>query len=235
MKAIGVDGTEPPLEDIRLIATRYVKEILAERPEGPYVIGGYSVGGVIAFETALQLQAMGKVVSRVIAFDTLAPGYPKPMPMLKRVREHARVFRNMKGKRKLHYLGNRIDQMKKRILFRLNLHRFYAPPIPGMKVVPQERLKHVWGALYKAREAYLPSEHFNGRVILVSSEQTDQWIGHYYDDPHKGWNRWCDEVQLYVVPAEHMLFFRDDNIELLSSQMREILRQVATESRISKV
>ena len=83
----GVDGSEPPLDRFEDIAARYVQQILSVRQEGPYVLGGYSVGGRIALEVALQLQAMGKPVSHLIIFDMFAPGYPQPLPLHRRILE----------------------------------------------------------------------------------------------------------------------------------------------------
>ena len=54
--------------------------ILAERPDGPYLIGGYSIGGRIALELALRLQKRGKQVPALIIFDEFAPGSPRPLP-----------------------------------------------------------------------------------------------------------------------------------------------------------
>ena len=56
-------------------------EILKVRPRGPYVLGGYSVGGLMAFEVALMMQKRGLEVARVISFDTHAPGYPRKLPL----------------------------------------------------------------------------------------------------------------------------------------------------------
>src|SRR5262249_60552315 len=52
MKAIGVDGSEPPPDRVEEIAARYVEEIVKARPRGPYVLAGYSGGGLRAFEVA---------------------------------------------------------------------------------------------------------------------------------------------------------------------------------------
>ena len=80
MKAIGVDGSEPPLDRVEPIAERYLGEILKARPKGPYVLAGYSVGGLMAFEVARLMQQRGIEVARVVLFDTFAPGYPRPLP-----------------------------------------------------------------------------------------------------------------------------------------------------------
>ena len=54
------------------IATSYVEEILAHNPHGPYCLAGYSLGGIIVFEMARQLRAMGKEIKLLAAFDTYA-------------------------------------------------------------------------------------------------------------------------------------------------------------------
>lgn len=56
--------------NIETIANFYNSEILKHNPEGPYAIGGYSIGGIIAFEMVKQLQAKGKVVKLLAIFDT---------------------------------------------------------------------------------------------------------------------------------------------------------------------
>ncbi len=46
-------------------------------PEGPYLLGGYCLGGVVAFTLAQRLCAAGADVRLVVLFDAAAPGYPK--------------------------------------------------------------------------------------------------------------------------------------------------------------
>jgi thioesterase domain-containing protein len=68
--AIG-DFGEASVEDI---AGSYVASIRDIQNDGPYWLGGYSVGGVVAFETARQLHACGQQVALLALFDTTAPG-----------------------------------------------------------------------------------------------------------------------------------------------------------------
>ncbi|GAB6033131.1 hypothetical protein CHUAL_012740 [Chamberlinius hualienensis] len=51
---------DAPLNSIKDLAAYYIKRIKAHQPRGPYRLGGYSFGGVLMFEMALQLQATGK-------------------------------------------------------------------------------------------------------------------------------------------------------------------------------
>jgi thioesterase domain-containing protein len=52
------------------LAAHYVEALRMVQPEGPYFLGGYSLGGVIAFEMAQQLVARGQTVGQLLIVDT---------------------------------------------------------------------------------------------------------------------------------------------------------------------
>ncbi len=58
------------------MAAAYVRELVAFRPEGPYALGGWSLGGMIAFEVACQLAEQGREVSLLLMLDTFRPAGP---------------------------------------------------------------------------------------------------------------------------------------------------------------
>lgn len=68
------------LPTIEELAAIYVAEIKRRQPEGPYLVGGYSVGGVIAFEVARQLLEDGNEVEKLILIDTVCPTFGNSMP-----------------------------------------------------------------------------------------------------------------------------------------------------------
>jgi acetoacetyl-CoA synthetase len=59
-----------PLARIEDMAARYIAEIRCLQPTGPYRLGGYSMGGLIAYEMARQLRAAGEAVELLALFDT---------------------------------------------------------------------------------------------------------------------------------------------------------------------
>jgi thioesterase domain-containing protein len=59
----------PQVYDVSLEATVHVRTILARQPHGPYMLGGCSVGGLVAYEAAQQLQAQGHEVGLLVLFD----------------------------------------------------------------------------------------------------------------------------------------------------------------------
>ncbi|MGD0774761.1 MAG: amino acid adenylation domain-containing protein [Candidatus Solibacter sp.] len=64
-------------QNVRRLATEACAAIRASLPKGPRVLGGYCLGGIVAYETARRLAAMGEEVRLVVLFDAPAPGYPK--------------------------------------------------------------------------------------------------------------------------------------------------------------
>ncbi|KAF2234726.1 ketoacyl-synt-domain-containing protein [Viridothelium virens] len=62
------------------VSAIYLAEMKRRQPQGPYVVGGWSAGGVIAYEVALQLQAMGEKVERLVLIDSPCPVALEPLP-----------------------------------------------------------------------------------------------------------------------------------------------------------
>ncbi len=71
-------GTQPAYESLSDLASHYIAAIRAARPRGPYVLGGWSFGGVVAFEMAQQLRQEGETVPAVLLLDTYPPGTLHP-------------------------------------------------------------------------------------------------------------------------------------------------------------
>ena len=67
----GLDGKQPLYTRIEDMATHYIQEIQTIQPNGPYFLGGYSFGGVVAFEMARQLQEQGQQVGILVMLDKL--------------------------------------------------------------------------------------------------------------------------------------------------------------------
>jgi thioesterase domain-containing protein len=66
--SLSVDGTSRV--NVEDMATRYAQEIRGVQPTGPYYLGGYSAGGVFAFEIAQQLMKQGQEIGLLVLFDS---------------------------------------------------------------------------------------------------------------------------------------------------------------------
>ncbi len=76
LQARGLYGDAAPHRDFVAAATDYIAEMKAVQAQGPYLVGGFSGGGLIAWDIARQLEAAGEVVSLVVLLDTPVPMRP---------------------------------------------------------------------------------------------------------------------------------------------------------------
>jgi yersiniabactin nonribosomal peptide synthetase len=73
LQAAGLSGEQAPLDDVPAMAALYLRAVRQQQPQGPYLLGGWSSGGAIAFEMARQLERDGERVEGVVLIDTPAP------------------------------------------------------------------------------------------------------------------------------------------------------------------
>jgi phthiocerol/phenolphthiocerol synthesis type-I polyketide synthase E len=73
LQAQGFDGQAEPLSRVEDMAARYIDAVYAVQPNGPYLLGGSSFGGIVAFEMAQQLRTRGQEVALLALLDTAAP------------------------------------------------------------------------------------------------------------------------------------------------------------------
>ncbi len=73
IEARGMDGQEPPLDDVYAMAASYLAAIEQVWPSGPYHIGGYSFGASVAYEIARLAREQGKAVGLVALIGMGAP------------------------------------------------------------------------------------------------------------------------------------------------------------------
>jgi thioesterase domain-containing protein len=69
----GDDGSPIRWTGVEEIAAHFIEELRSVRSRGPYLLGGYSFGGIVAFEMAQQLSAAGEEVPLLALFDTYDP------------------------------------------------------------------------------------------------------------------------------------------------------------------
>ncbi len=72
LQSVGIAGDDEPLTSVEAMASLYVSELKTVQPAGPYYIGGYQTGALIALEIAHQLTHNGDHVS-LLAFIEVTP------------------------------------------------------------------------------------------------------------------------------------------------------------------
>jgi thioesterase domain-containing protein/acyl carrier protein len=68
--AHGVEHRARPDRSIVAAARRQVENLRAVQADGPYLVGGYSGGGIVAYEIAQQLRRAGETVALLVLLDT---------------------------------------------------------------------------------------------------------------------------------------------------------------------
>ncbi len=75
LQSVGLQGEAWPLMSIQAMAQRYLREIVAKDPIGPYLLGATCMGGMVAFEIAQMLVRQNRKVGLLALFDV-----PYPLP-----------------------------------------------------------------------------------------------------------------------------------------------------------
>lgn len=107
VQSVGLDGSEAPLTRIEDMAARYVTELRAVQPFGPYYLCGYSMGGWIAYEMAQQLMAADQRVAFLGLFDTPSRQGPQRASLGQWLGHHAAAMAALKASDIAPYLGQR--------------------------------------------------------------------------------------------------------------------------------
>jgi len=89
LQARGLDGDEIPFADADSMVAHYIQEIRRVQPVGPFLLGGYSFGGRIAYLMAQQLRAAGEDVPLLALFDTYYHGGKQRADIAQWFRLHA--------------------------------------------------------------------------------------------------------------------------------------------------
>jgi amino acid adenylation domain-containing protein len=251
LQARGLDGKSDPHDDLRRMAADYVEEIRGLQPEGPYLLAGHSLGGVIAFEVARQLHERGQRVALLAMFDTTLSTSPRDeSPAVQSHGAHdrdedARTLADMAaaiggflGKEvgvsfeELRALSN--DAQIERLVEALSRNDAL-PPGGGAELI--RNLLNVNRAHVRARRSYraLPSPVsitlFRARDAQPSAQRPEEPDAP--GDESLGWNAVSTEpVRVLRTPGDHVSMMAEPNVESLARALRscldEMLQSLAT-------
>jgi amino acid adenylation domain-containing protein len=226
LQAPGLDGIGEPLSRVEDMASLYVREIRACLPEGPFLLGGASFGGRVAFEMARQLESMGSQVHLVALFDAFAPGIEGPSLRARSRGYAARIAyhgRNVLfGARRRDYVVRKSRTILRRLKSRLwqAVHASYqrrSKPLPRI-------LQDVREAGYLANRRYR-AQPYGGRVVLFRAGVRSAADALSAD---MGWSRFAKGgVEIREVPGDHVDMLLKPQVVSLAQQLRECLARAA--------
>jgi thioesterase domain-containing protein len=155
-------------ETVQALASLYVDEIISIHPNGPYHLGGYCWGGIIAFEIAQQLVARGHVVETLIVAEVepqLQGELIKFLRRVKRVQAYWRKLHELSPDRSILYSAYALCR---KVTSKL------------ISIMKQQVADIAFNQLSKHDDNALPSGYemrsYSGRLNLIFSEDSDSGV-----------------------------------------------------------
>ncbi|WP_375515431.1 amino acid adenylation domain-containing protein [uncultured Nostoc sp.] len=217
----GLDGKHPFDTRVEDMATHYIQEIQTLQPNGPYFLGGYSFGGVVAFEMARQLREQGEQVGILVMLDSCRPGYSWRASFLKRVFLHLNNI-VQQGPAYLWQRAIRWSYWRKSLL--QNTYNRYLEVALDLAVT-DKHLKIIDANTQAVSEYIFPV--YPGRAILLRTEDQnrDEAIATQYD-PQFGWGEVvAGGLDIHYVPGSHLGLLNEPHVQELAETLRNCLIQ----------
>jgi aspartate racemase len=221
---VGALPTPFKLEDV---AAYHVETIRTVQARGPYFLGGWSAGGVVAYEIAQQLSAQGEDVALVALFDAVMPAQFASLSPLRSTQARLRLLTQKLGFHCRHlcrgslreapgYLHDRLKTIREdleerawRIRYALRLMR-RRPIEAGLR--DPHQINVFTYRTYRPRP-------YPSRVVLF--RRSDR---RHYSDPAAGWRPLLgDRLEIHEAHGDHMTMFSDPHVELLARALRGCL------------
>jgi thioesterase domain-containing protein/acyl carrier protein len=224
LQARGLNGDAEPARTFEEMAAHYIAEMRSAQPRGPYFIGGLSLGGVIAFEMARQLEAAGDAVALVALLD--AHLHPRFLPRALRIPYKAlKLWRyatllvtgSLSDQRSYLYgvAGNVVRRARARWAAR-------RAGSGALRDGGATSLAEIQGVIWLAFERYVPKP-YGGRLTLLRAAQRHPDIP---SDPAYEWPAWTrDGVDVVNVPGDHLSMFELPNVDVLAGRLSACLTE----------
>jgi len=197
------DGHGLENRTVEEMASRYMQEIGAAQPHGPFFLGGYCMGGLIALEIAQQLRALGEHVGLVIMLDTYNYNtvsltevrLESPLHLMQNLWFHIANAASISAKERKQFVRQKLDVEWARLGVRL---RHTASRLRAYSNGEQNKYPHL---LIKklndeASLRYLPSP-YEGRVAVIRPKGSFLGMG----SPTLGWEGVIRNLEVYELPV----------------------------------
>jgi amino acid adenylation domain-containing protein len=224
LQARGLDGSPAAQTSVETTAAYYLEEIRKVHAHGPYLLSGYSFGGLLSYEIALQLRAIGEEVALLVLFDTPNPANrPRARSWMQvaRYRIPRLLSRGVSAGRIFEFSAAHIGGKFGAQLLKWN-ERYHSLAIdeqsdPAKLVDLRVRMAHCRASLlYKPRP-------YGGKITLFRT--LDQPID-FEVQADLGWSTVAlGGVEVHDVPGSHTTLFSDESIvRILAREVGECIK-----------
>ena len=225
LQARGLYGDQDPHETFEDMARDYIAEMRTVQKSGPYLLGGFSGGGITAYEIARQLREDGEDIALLVMLDTPLPQAP-PLSSVDRMSIHWQRLRNKGASYFAEWAKNRyqweLRKFRKRFEEDENDSRPYDFQSEGMEVAFRRALDR-----YQLSPQPIPITLFRPRLDTAYQlsgnrvANTDREVV-YHDN---GWSPYVSTVKVIEVPGDHDSMVLEPNVRVLASELRATIDQ----------
>jgi 3-oxoacyl-(acyl-carrier-protein) synthase/thioesterase domain-containing protein len=193
LQARGIDGVLRPHAIIEEMAAAYLEEVRAHQPRGPYMLAGYSGGGLVALEMAQRLSEVGEAVNLLALIDTFHPATPIRKMTLARRLERTR-------EEGAEYLRHVLEHQAAQYRVRRKLKEALRLAATGQAIPAELREVYLVFNFQEAVARYRPRP-WGGRAILFRADRLDYILrdaSFAY-----GWEGILTNLEISRVPGDH--------------------------------
>ena len=217
IQAVGLEGQRPLQTRVEAMAATYIEAIKTIRPEGPYLIGSWSLGVIIAYEIARQLTAQGDEVGFVGLLDQ-GPAMPYAKP-----EDDAAYLVQVFGE----HLALDVEELRRlspheqvqRVLEIARQANWIYPDVTFEQFSHFVNLMRTHADAWRAYEAH----PFPGRVVLFRAAEQARPVD---ATPDLGWARLAlGGVEIREVPGDHLSMIHDPHVQILAEQIAQSIEQ----------
>jgi acyl transferase domain-containing protein/thioesterase domain-containing protein/D-arabinose 1-dehydrogenase-like Zn-dependent alcohol dehydrogenase/acyl carrier protein len=226
IQAQGVDGKSTPLDQVEAMATQYIRQLQKYQPTGPYLLGGSSFGGMIAYEMAQQLKQQGEDIGLLVLIDT--PG-PEHMPT-GHLNEDVEVMAYILE------VGNgiRISVDELRQMDEQTRWAWFVEKTGGDETESSQMQSQIFMDLFRANMqamfAYQP-QPWEGDAIFFRAMEQDAYNA---KTPEKAWEPLIrGNLTIYSIPGNHITMNEQPHVKVLADYLQRAINSamVLTESK----
>ena len=214
-RSIGLDDGDLCHKTIPDMASYYIKKLLEIQPKGPYFLGGWCLGGTVAFEMAQQLSQKGHKIELLAVFDSI--GLKPKDKKLKFKYNLSRIGGfSLSGPKK--WMGYVRGKLKSKLNDEMddiinNDNSF--KDIGIFKNRSVVRINNMNAAI-----AYR-TEFYNGEVsVFIAEEQHPAIMPH----PQLSWTTLAEEITVISTPGKHETLLKPPNVKKLAENLNKLIK-----------
>ncbi len=230
LQSTHLQGRTSPVS-IEEMAGHYVDEIQSLHPTGPYLLGGASFGGTVAFEMARQLEQRGFSVALLALFDARRPGVYQDMDArarlhfhMRRARFHMKYLVELPVSGKIDYISRKLHTIRRRLKTELLglISRSFTTlekPLPGL-------LRTVYELNANAIGRYRPLP-YRGRITLFRASAPSL---EFTDASDSGWSGYAGEIEIHSIGGDHVSLLKEPHVVQLAEVLTGLIAQATADS-----